>query len=78
MCIGLQLLTNWQVFMISLVALAASVPAESYSQPDSVTIGREVGQAFSQIVLPRLDGKRPMAISDLRGKKVILIEFASW
>ena len=29
-------------------------------------------------VLPSLDGRRAMALSDFRGRKVILIEFASW
>ena len=28
--------------------------------------------------LPTIDGERTLALSELRGKKVLLIEFASW
>ncbi len=54
--------------MIATVTAAAPPPS----------VGREVGQYFPNIVLPSLDGKRRMTLSDFRGKKVILIEFASW
>ena len=50
--------------------------APGYTQTPAV--GREVGQAFPNYVLPGLDGKRAISLSKFRGKKVILIEFASW
>jgi hypothetical protein len=53
----------------------ASTTAAAAEAP---VVGREVGQLFPPIVLPSLDGKRTMALSEFRGKKVLLIEFASW
>ena len=45
---------------------------------DTPVVGRRVGQVFPQVVLPSLDGKRTLSLTDFRGKKVLLIEFASW
>jgi hypothetical protein len=63
-----------------IVSLALSamclMAAPGYAQ--TPTIGREVGQAFPDYVLPGLDGKRAISLSQFRGKKLILIEFASW
>ena len=38
----------------------------------------EVGQPHPDIVLPRIDNGRSVSLSDYRGKKVLLIHFASW
>jgi hypothetical protein len=66
-------------FMFALLALAtSSIAVTAADMPDVPKIGRDVGQMFPQIVLPSLDGKRTLALSDFRGKKVLLIEFASW
>jgi hypothetical protein len=59
---------------IALVGSLAPVAAAA----EGPVIGLEVGQVHPQIVLPSLEGKRPLALSDFRGKKVILIEYASW
>lgn len=45
---------------------------------DEVAIGREVGMAFPDFELPTIDGAGTLRLSDLRGKRVLLIEFASW
>lgn len=37
-----------------------------------------VGQPHPEIFLPTIDGGRPVALSEFRGKKVLLIQFASW
>jgi hypothetical protein len=54
------------------------VPPVAASAAELPTIGREIGQIHPEIVLPSLDGKRTLALSDFRGKKMILIEYASW
>ena len=41
-------------------------------------VGRERGQQYPDIVLPALDGSGPLSISHFRGRKVILLQFASW
>ena len=75
---ALHLLSYVQVIMLALLAVANPTAAQSSARPDGVTVGREAGQVFPQIGLPSLDGKRSLAISDFRGMKVLLIEFASW
>jgi hypothetical protein len=37
-----------------------------------------VGQAHADFTLPRIDTREPVALSQFRGKKVLLIQFASW
>ena len=45
---------------------------------DPPRVGRGVGDRHPPIVLPSLDGKRTLALSQFAGKKVLLIQFASW
>ena len=59
----------------SILALAlASTPALPQSTPQ----GRRVGQVFPDIELPTIDGSKTVRLSELRGQRVLLIEFASW
>lgn len=37
-----------------------------------------VGEAFGPLVLPTVDGRQVIDITSFRGRKVLLIEFASW
>jgi hypothetical protein len=63
---------------VVIAMLLGTLAAASDGAAEMPVVGREVGQVFPQVVLPSLDGKRPLALSEFRGKKVILIEFASW
>jgi hypothetical protein len=64
-----------EIMLTALLAALASGGTVAAAVP---VIGKEVGQVYPQVVLPSLDGKRPLALSDFRGKRVILIEYASW
>ncbi|MCH8146442.1 MAG: hypothetical protein IH987_00390 [Planctomycetes bacterium] len=44
---------------------------------DPPVVGTRVGQIHPDFLLPKLDGKFGR-LSDYRGKKVLLIHFASW
>ena len=61
------------LFFVAAGALATS-PAWAGDKPD---IGTNVGEMYPDFRLPSLDGgfKR---LSDYRGKKVLLLHFASW
>ena len=37
-----------------------------------------VGQRHFDFTLPRIDDRQPVSLSDFRGTKVLLINFASW
>lgn len=59
-----------------LVMLAGGwVPSES-ARAESYT--PRMGEIHPQIVLPAADGSGPVALSSFRGKKVLLVHFASW
>ena len=36
------------------------------------------GQPHPDFIFPTIDDRRPMTLSQFRGQKVLLIEFASW
>ncbi len=38
----------------------------------------KAGRLHPQIVLPTIEGDRAIALSSLRGRKVLLVHFASW
>ena len=58
------------------VALSMLAPS-ALCAGETPTIGTEVGQIYPDFRLPKLDGTFGR-LSDYRGKKVLLIHFASW
>ncbi|XAM01234.1 hypothetical protein OT109_07555 [Phycisphaeraceae bacterium D3-23] len=38
----------------------------------------QVGEPFPDLVFPTVDGESAVRLSDHQGKRVLLIEFASW
>ena len=59
-------LTTCGVFLSS----TARASAESYAP--------KVGERHPDFTLPRIDDGAPVSLSNFRGKKVLLIQFASW
>jgi hypothetical protein len=53
-----------------LLVAVAPAPAAPYAP--------EVGRRHPDFTLPDLATGRPVSLSDFRGKKVLLIHFASW
>jgi len=41
-------------------------------------VGTRVGELYPDVALPTIDGERVLRLSELRGRKVLLIEFAAW
>jgi hypothetical protein len=50
--------------------LAVIAPAVPYAPRE--------GEPHPDFVLPRIDDGRPVRLSDFRGRKLLLIQFASW
>jgi hypothetical protein len=79
-----------QKYRLSLFALAATMaalmPCSGIAQtPDTNTAltgqafyAPQVGQLHDDFVLPDIDDRGAVALSQFRGKKVLLIHFASW
>ena len=65
---------------VGLILLAALGVTITYTRRPSPTmeIGTKVGQAYPNYIFPSLEDGRPVALSQFRGKKIILHHFASW
>jgi hypothetical protein len=50
----------------------------SISQASASGYAPMVGQRHPDFTLPRISDRAPVSLSDFRGKKVLLIQFASW
>ncbi len=60
---------------VTIVNMLAVGTGPAYAE--KATVGRGVGQFFPDFVLPDLNGGHG-SLSDYRGKKILLINFASW
>lgn len=60
--------SRWIPQLLVALCLLASSPADA---------GPAVGERLAPLRLPTIDGKT-RALHDFRGKKLLLIEFASW
>ena len=65
------------VLLAGVWAVAATSASAVLAAPAQRTIGTKEGQMYPDFLLPNLDG-RLGRLSDHRGKKVLLIHFASW
>jgi len=70
-------------FMILLFITAGIANGCSRTEPEqteglTLPIGASVGEVYPNYVFPSLEDGRPTALSEFRGKKVILHHFASW
>ena len=59
------------VVLLLLIGCEQLVAQRATYRPETV-------QPHPEIVLPRIDTSQPLSLSQLRGKKVLLIHFASW
>ena len=68
-------------FMILLFIATGVVNGCTSAERDegpSLPIGAHVGEFYPNYVFPSLEDGRPTALSEFRGKKIILHHFASW
>jgi hypothetical protein len=56
--------------LLALVGWPLAEPAQGY-EPN-------VGERYADFTLPDIRTGQPVSLSDFRGKKVLLIQFASW
>jgi hypothetical protein len=59
----------------AILLIAASVVAAAGGQPPS---GPKPGDPYPSYLLPSLRGGDPLSVAHFRGKKVLLLQFASW
>lgn len=58
-------------YVLCFCGLSAGLQATEWYQP-------EAGKPHGDFVLPRIDSREAVNLSQFRGKKVLLIQFASW
>ncbi|MCP3917552.1 MAG: hypothetical protein GY711_18565 [bacterium] len=63
--------------MLPLMALALSATSTAGVQDESA-VGFAKGRFLPDLELPTIDGERTVRLSSLRGKKLLLVQFASW
>ena len=59
------------------ITLCSAVLSNDAGSNDTIETGMRVGQRHPDFELPILDGELAR-LSDYRGKKIVLIHFASW
>jgi hypothetical protein len=62
------------ILLLKLCLLATSLPAAAQFGPYEPTAGKP----HHNFTLPRIDNGEAVSLSQFRGKKVLLIHFASW
>ncbi|MBI3655074.1 MAG: hypothetical protein HY232_01480 [Acidobacteria bacterium] len=62
----------------ALISLVAAIAIHASLYAANLSIGTEVGQVYPNYILPSLSDGRPLALSQFRGRKIILHQFASW
>ena len=63
-------LTQAAALLVALAGTTSSTRAEEYSP--------RVGERHADFTLPNIEDSKPVSLSQFRGKKVLLIHFASW
>lgn len=62
------------VAVVAVVGLLSSSLAHGQSEP----YAPRVGERHPDFTLPAIGDGRPVSLSEFRGKKVLLIQFAAW
>jgi hypothetical protein len=61
------------------LTLTAALAAPLAARPaQDLEVGMRAGQVLPDIELPLIDGSGSARLSELRGKKLLLVTFASW
>lgn len=60
------------------VAVIVSAATAESQESKSKTYRPKVGELHDDFCLPQIGNSKPVSLSDFRGKKVLLMHFASW
>ena len=63
---------------LALAVAAFGMMLGSTGRASAASYAPKVGEKHPDFTLPRIDGGAPVSLSNFRGKKVLLIQFASW
>ena len=63
---------------LALALAACGMILGSTSRASAASYAPKVGEKHPDFTLPTIGDRKPVSLSDFRGKKVLLIQFASW
>ena len=63
---------------LALAVAALGMMLGSTGRASAASYAPKVGEKHPDFTLPRIDNGAPVSLSNFRGKKVLLIQFASW
>ena len=63
---------------LALALAACGIMLGSTSRASAASYAPKVGERHPDFTLPTIGDRTPVSLSDFRGKKVLLIQFASW
>ena len=63
---------------LALALSACGMILGSTARASAASYAPKVGEKHPDFSLPRIDDRAPVSLSNFRGKKVLLIQFASW
>ena len=66
------MIRNLALYLLCLSTLSVS---GDYARADYAP---KVGSPHPHFVLPRIDNREPVSLAHYRGKKILLVHFASW
>ncbi len=72
-------MTFFRTLLLALLFPVFSLPVAAQRGGERLAeLGFEVGLAYPDIVLPRIDGGAPGSVAEHRGRPVLVLHFASW
>ena len=63
---------------LALALVTCGMVLGSISRAAAASYAPKVGERHPDFTLPTIGDRTPVSLSDFRGKKVLLIQFASW
>ena len=63
---------------LALMLAAYGILLGSTSRAEAASYAPKVGEKHPDFTLPTIGDRTPVSLSNFRGKKVLLIQFASW
>lgn len=63
-------ISRWQNLLAFVLCVGGAVTSADYSP--------KVGEPHVDFVLPNIETREPVSLAQYRGKKVLLVHFASW
>ncbi len=64
--------------MLTLVLVTCGMLLGTSSRVSAASYAPKVGQRHPDFTLPAIGDRAPVSLSSFRGKKLLLIQFASW